>query len=425
MKIFDIADGVRLVGVKTDRFKTSRITFTMATPLAGNISAKAILPYFLHRRCAEYPDFSAFKGVLDELYGASVSASVSKQGEAMLLNINMTAIDDRFALENEKILSECASLLTKLVFEPIKDGDSFPSEIIEDEKRLLKERIESEQSDKRRYALSKCEEIMFSGEAYGKNCLGTVEEVSALTAKDIYSEWLYLLKSSVMQVTAVGSCEPEFIKELLLKKLAGIKREPCEIKTEFFAGLPKPNYVCETQPVKQGKLVMGFRTGMRDKDDNQSAMRVAVDIFGGGTYSKLFSIVREKMSLCYYCSASLYAYKGIVMVQSGIENVNEEKAKSEISNQLSQVAQGNFSDDDFSASIKSQCDARISFNDTPESLCLWYSGQILQEKPETPEESAAAIKAVERSQAIRAAKTIMLDTVYMLKSSEEGESNEN
>ena len=34
MKIFDIADGVRLVGVKTDRFKTSRITFTMATPLA-------------------------------------------------------------------------------------------------------------------------------------------------------------------------------------------------------------------------------------------------------------------------------------------------------------------------------------------------------------------------------------------------------
>ena len=380
MKIFDIADGVRLVGVKTDRFKTSRITFTMATPLAGNISAKAILPYFLHRRCAEYPDFSAFKGVLDELYGASVSASVSKQGEAMLLNINMTAIDDRFALENEKILSECASLLTKLVFEPIKDGDSFPSDIIEDEKRLLKERIESEQSDKRRYALSKCEEIMFSGEAYGKNCLGTVEEVSALTAKDIYSEWLYLLKSS---------------------------------------------YVCETQPVKQGKLVMGFRTGMRDKDDNQSAMRVAVDIFGGGTYSKLFSIVREKMSLCYYCSASLYAYKGIVMVQSGIENVNEEKAKSEILNQLSQVAQGNFSDDDFSASIKSQCDARISFNDTPESLCLWYSGQILQEKPETPEESAAAIKAVERSQAVRAAKTIMLDTVYMLKSSEEGESNEN
>lgn len=425
MEIFDIAAGVRLVSVKTNRFKTSRITFTMATPLAGNISAKAILPYFLHRRCAEYPDFSAFKGMLDELYGASVSANVSKQGEAMLLNINLTAIDDRFALEGEKILNECAELLTKLIFEPLKNGESFPSDVIEDEKRLLKERIESEQSDKRRYALSRCEEIMFSSEAYGKNCLGSVEEVCALSAKDVYSEWLYLLKSSVMQITAVGSCEPEFIKSLMAKKLAGITREPCEIKTEFFAGLPKPNYVCETQPVKQGKLVMGFRTGMRDKDDNQNAMRVAVDIFGGGTYSKLFSIVREKMSLCYYCSASLFAYKGVVMVQSGIENANEEKAKSEILNQLSQVAQGNFSDDDFSASIKSQCDARISFNDTPDSLCLWYSGQTLKDTPDTPEDSAAAIKSVDRSQVIRAAKTIMLDTVYMLKSSAEGENDEN
>ena len=77
MTIYEIADGVRLVSVKTDKFKTSRISFTMATPLEGNISAKAILPYLLHRRCAEYPDFTAFNGMLDELYGAVVSASVS------------------------------------------------------------------------------------------------------------------------------------------------------------------------------------------------------------------------------------------------------------------------------------------------------------------------------------------------------------
>ena len=103
MTIYEIADGVRLVSVRTDKFKTSRISFTMATPLEGNISAKAILPYLLHRRCAEYPDFTAFNGMLDELYGAVVSASVSKVGENLLLSISMTAVDDGFAFNGDKV----------------------------------------------------------------------------------------------------------------------------------------------------------------------------------------------------------------------------------------------------------------------------------------------------------------------------------
>ena len=126
MNIYEIADGVRLLSVQTDRFKTSRITFTMATPLGGNVSAKAILPYLLHRRCRKYPDFTAFNCVLDDLYGAVVSAGVSKQGEGLLLNISITSIDDRFALDGEKIMNKCFELLCDMIFEPIiKDGKMF------------------------------------------------------------------------------------------------------------------------------------------------------------------------------------------------------------------------------------------------------------------------------------------------------------
>ncbi len=425
MTVYEIAQSVRLVNVKTDKFKTRRICFTMATPLNGNISAKAILPYFLHRRCAEYPDFSAFKGMLEELYGAIVSASVLKLGETMLLSINMTAVDDRFALDGEKVCDQCVELLTKLIFEPIVENDGFPEKIIAEEKRLLIERLESEQNDKRQYASDRCTEIMFANEAYGKNKLGTVEEISALSGKDVYFEWKNLLKTAKMQLTMVGSCETDKICNILKKKFADIQREPVENGTEFFAGLPKPNYVCEELPVKQGKLVMGFRTGMRNENDNVYPMKVAVDILGGGTYSKLFSVVREKMSLCYYCSASLYSQKGIVMIQSGIEDANEEKAKSEILNQLKEVAEGNFTNEIFLASIKSICDARLSVNDIPESLCSWYAMQALKDKPETPEEQIEKFKLVDKAAVIRAAKTIMLDTVYMLKGNGEGNDDGN
>ena len=82
----------------------------------------------------------------------------------------------------------------------------------------------------------------------------------------------------------------------------------------------------ETFPVNQGKLVIGFRAGMQHSRDNIHAVTVMNDIFGMGTYSKLFMNVREKLSLAYYCWSRLVASKGIVLVEGGIDTDKEKKA---------------------------------------------------------------------------------------------------
>ncbi len=417
----NIAEGIRFCSVKTDKFKTCRVNISMAMPLDKNASSRAILPFMFSRRCAKYPDFTSLNRVLDELYGASISAGVLKRGEAQELSFSLTAIDDRFALDGDKVALECTKLLTEMIFEPLTDGESFPEDIVEQEKRLLVEIIENEQNDKRRYAMLKCEEAMFSDEAYGINRFGTVDDVKALTPDAVYAAWRDVLEKATVQITMVSSMDAQPVIDLVKDKFSRIERNPVEIKTEFISGLPKPEYVSESMPLKQGKLVMGFRTGMRSEDDMMPAMKVAVDIFGGGTYSKLFSVVREKMSLCYYCSAALFNSKGIIMVQSGIEDANEEKAKNEIINQLRLTANGEFSDEDFSSSIKSLTDSILGNSDTPEEITTWYASQILRKELKTPENFADEIKSVDRAEVIRAAKTIMLDTVFMLKSSGEAE----
>ena len=421
MKTQNLSEGIRFCSVKTDKFKTCRVNISLAMPLDRNASSRALLTFMLQRRCAEYPDYISLNRELDELYGASISAGVTKRGEAQVLNFSLTAIDDRFALDGDKVVLRCAELLTKMIFEPLTDGESFPADIIGQEKRLLIEIIENELNDKRRYAMLKCEEAMFADEAYGLNRYGTVEEVKALTPEDVYSAWRDVLEKSTVQIVMVSSLDPQPVAELIKSKFESVERHPVSVKTQFVPGLPKPEYVSETMPLKQGKLVMGFRTGMRNEDDMMPAMKVAVDIFGGGTYSKLFSVVREKMSLCYYCSAGLFNSKGVVMVQSGIEDVNEEKAKNEIIHQLALTANGEFTDEDFSASIKSLTDAILGNSDTPEEICVWYASQILREKMKTPEEYAEEIRKVDRQDVVRAAKTIMLDTVFMLKSNGEAE----
>lgn len=421
MKTQNLSEGIRFCSVKTDKFKTCRVNISLAMPLDSNASSRALLTFMLQRRCAEYPDYISLNRELDELYGASISAGVTKRGEAQVLNFSLTAIDDRFALDGDKVVLRCAELLTKMIFEPLTDGESFPADIIGQEKRLLIEIIENELNDKRRYAMLKCEEAMFADEAYGLNRFGTVEEVKALTPEDVYSAWRDVLEKSTVQIVMVSSLDPQPVAELIKSKFESVERHPVSVKTQFVPGLPKPEYVSETMPLKQGKLVMGFRTGMRNEDDMMPAMKVAVDIFGGGTYSKLFSVVREKMSLCYYCSAGLFNSKGVVMVQSGIEDVNEEKAKNEIIHQLALTANGEFTDEDFSASIKSLTDAILGNSDTPEEICVWYASQILREKMKTPEEYAEEIRKVDKQDVVRAAKTIMLDTVFMLKSNGEAE----
>ena len=98
-----IADKVRLVSLATDSFKTGRITVSMALPMDEKMAANSLLIYLLKRSCKEYPDFSLLNGKLDELYGASLSAGVGKSGEAQVLSLSLTCLDDRFALTDESI----------------------------------------------------------------------------------------------------------------------------------------------------------------------------------------------------------------------------------------------------------------------------------------------------------------------------------
>ena len=170
----------------------------------------------------------------------------------------------------------------------------------------------------------------------------------------------------------------------------------------------------EELPVKHGKLVMCMRAGMSDCEDNYAAIKVMCDIFGGGVYSKLFNNVREKMSLCYYCSAAFNRAKGLIMVQSGIENENEQKATDAILQQLEDIKNGSFTEDEFDSSIKGLTNLIYGVGDTPEGLDRWYGGQMLDSEIMTPEEYAELISAVTREQVIAAAQNVTLDTVYML-----------
>ena len=141
---------------------------------------------------------------------------------------------------------------------------------------------------------------------------------------------------------------------------------------------------------------------------------VMTDVFGGGPYSRLFTNVREKMSLCYYCSASSVRQKGLITVESGVEEQNAEKAQREILSQLETVRQGGFTDFEFESSLKSICDSLSTYNDSQAALDTWYALKASNRTLYSPDETARKISEITRADVVKAAEGVRLHTVYKL-----------
>ena len=417
-----LADQVRLVSEQTSRFKTGRISVTAALPMNENTAANSLLIYLLKRSCKEYPDFSLLNGKLDELYGAAVSAGVSKIGEAQVLSLSVTCLDDRFALTDESIVEQCAQLLASLIFSPNCKCGSFGSDKLATEKRLLIQRIEEELNDKRAYAFNKCIEHMCTDEAYGRDKYGTVEEIQAVKMADVYAAWKNMLSTAIFQITVVGGADADRVAEIFEKRFSKIERNPVKPQTVFIQRGRHFNRYEESFPVNQGKLVMGFRAGMLHSRDNIHAVTVMNEIFGMGTYSKLFMNVREKLSLAYYCWSRLIASKGLVLVEGGIDTDKEKKVSAEVLSQLSDLRNGKTDPEVFESSKRSLKE-KYTFT-TPEGICSWYATQVLDDEIVTPEDTVNGIEAVTMEQVCEAAKKLSIDTIYMLKA-QEGEESEN
>ena len=416
-KIVKLKEGIEGLFIKNQRFNTTSISFNFYLPLKKeNVAENALLPFILTSSGKDYPSFSALNFKLSKLYGARLDASTEKYGDCQLLRMTISVIDDRFTFDSDSLVKQASELLLGLIFNPNAENGEFSENDVKREKRKAIEHIKGEIAEKRIYAKNRLISEMYKDSPYGLPKCGTVEMVEKITSKSLYAAWKNMLSSAFLRIHVVGAALPNRFFEDIAEKFEAVDRFNITDYTLCAPtkALDKPKTVFEKMDVKQGKLVMGFSCEMYGDDDLSLPLMVMCDIFGGGPYSRLFSNVREKMSLCYYCSASSVRYKGLLTVDSGVEMDNAEKAQQEILNQLEIIKKGEFSDFEFESSIKSICDSLSTYYDSQNSLDLWYALKINNQNLYSPEDIAEKIKKITREDVIYAAKGVKLHTIYKL-----------
>lgn len=423
-KIFkrkELMEGVFFNAIGETKFKSNLISVRFITPLDEKTAAKnALLFPVLMRGSKRFPDIGSIRREEESVYDTDIDDAVYKRGDTQILEIRMRVLDNRFAIDGMDITERAMELLGGIIFDPVTEDGVFCSEYVESEKQMLIDDIRAQGNDKRRYAMQRLVEEMFEGDVYGVSELGTVESAEEVCPVCLWKQYKEVLSRARAEIFVVGNFDFDSLAENFRARFASAERgTPYQTETKPFVPKTEVKTVYERQNIAQGKLSMGFYTGITAADGNYTAMQLLNTVYGAGVTSKLFCNVREKLSLCYYCSSGDNAQKGFMTVNSGIEFKNEKKAADEILAQLDEIKKGNISEGELRDAKLALIDSAERIADSVGNTMNWYFSGVMNGKVLTPAEKRAEIESVTADDIVKIAQNIRLDTYYFLCGKEE------
>ena len=418
----ELGNGIKLHVRPTEKFKAVVVNLLIHQNLTPeNATRTALLPMVLRRGCRSLPTALDLTRKLDGLYGAEIRTDILKKGERQLVSFVLEIINERFLPSWEGILGQGLEVLACVVSDPVVQDGGFRPDYAEQEKVNLRRLIEGLINDKRQYAVARCIQEMCRDENFGIYKYGRVEDIEGLEPVGLYEYYRRLLRENPIDLFVVGDVDPAEIRSLAEKafgfsRSGGLKVEVGPVEHP----VSEVRRVVERQDVTQGKLTLGLRTNTPRRSRDFYPLAVANGVLGGYAHSKLFQNVREKASLAYYAYSNLEVTKGLMIIGSGIEFANYERALKIILEQIDDLKAGKITDYELDSTKKAMVkDIRVAADNPAQEISLHLDG-LINDRVESVEEKIAAIQKVTPDDVVRAAGQIRLDTVYFLRDREGG-----
>lgn len=409
-------NGLQLHLCNTDKFKTISIMLMIKAPLQEDLTtARALIPYILNGGSINYPNRKLLKQKLDEMYGATLSTDILKKGENQIIAFRMELPADKFLNVPNSLLKSSLDLLHEVVYSPLLENGVFNSAIVEQEKRSLKHRLASVYNEKMLYANIRLIEEMFKGEPYQLSVFGREEDIASLNAASIYQVYEELLQNACFDLFIVGTLNENEIK-LMVQDVFSEQHDTKLIKTisSDRKAVNGVKIIQDKMDVKQGKLLLGYRTFSTIQDEDYEATRVANAIFGRFPSSKLFVNLREKESLAYFVLSQIESNKGILTTMAGIDFDNYERAIEIMRKQEYAMKEGDFTDAEVEQGKAMLINLFLEAYDTPLGIMDISIQAVDSGLSNKINDQIKRIRMVSKSDVIRAANKWELDTIYFL-----------
>lgn len=418
-EVKEIKNGIKFHILNTDKFKTNLFAIFLTVKLnRENVTKNALVSMLLRRGSKTMKSQEEISKKMEELYGASFDCGLDKTGDNQVLKFYIESINDNYLPKhNENTLRTVINSLLEIVFNPYIENEGFKKDYLEQEKNNVRQRIEGKIDNKARYSLERCIEEMYKDEPYGLYKFGYVEDLDTINEKDLYKYYIDLINNCKVDIFLSGNLNDDV--EKLIEENDNIRKlQEREPKFEV-PKIPekreiKENIVTESMEVAQGKLVIGLNVNI-DNDEEKYTTLMYNSIFGGSANSKLFQNVREKAHLAYVASSTYYRFKSIIFINSGIEISNYDKALKVIREQIEDMKQGNFTEEEIENSKKGIIAAINTIDDEQDTGITYYFGQELSESDVSESEYIKKIEDINKDNIIDIANKVEINTIYFLK----------
>ena len=412
--------GIGLTRIYDDKFKSvSTYVFFVTKINKHNISSNSLISKLLITSNSRIKSRTELNKELMRLYGSSVAVASARAGDHQMIGLCASSLCDKFTIGGEQISGRVTDILIDCLFSPDIDENGFNEKYFRMRKQDVIDTVRSSVNDKRGYAIIQARKEIYKGEPSENSAYGELDEALALDNKLVMEEYRELLRSARVEIFVVGHSDAEKNVQKVLDAFDKIERAKIpDIVYKANSPIKKePVFREEKIDVNQTKLVMAFKTDHEDIYVN----KLMVLLYGAAPFSKLFMNVREKLSLCYYCSAGFADTKNVMIVDSGTEEKNCERAREEILAQLKSLAQGDLTEEELDNAKLAMCSGFKSNNDTTSDMAAWYLTQYTRGEMCSPEEICERIMTLTREQITEAAAAMKLDTVYVVSPDKETE----
>lgn len=412
--------GYKLHLINTGKYKTNTLVWKMKAPInAENVTLRALLPYVLQSSSKKYPSTALLRSYLDDLYGAVFYVDLAKKGEYHVISMIIEVANEKFLTDSTPLLKKAVEFLAEILTNPNTDGNAFNRETVEQEKRTLKQRIQSVFDDKMKYSNFRLIEEMCKDEPYALNVHGRIEDVDSITPEALYEYYQQAINEDELDLYIIGDIDEEETASIVDEEFHFQSRTPKKTGTGRVK-IGEVQEIQEVQDIRQGKLNIGFRTNILYGEPDYFPLQVLNGIYGGFSHSKLFINVREKNSLAYYAASRLESHKGLMIVMSGIDSKNYQQAVDIIKEQMEAMKKGDFSDEELAqtkAVIKNQL---LETMDTARGTIEILYHNVVAGKNITVDEWLQRVDETTKEDIVKAAAKIQLDTIYFLTGAEVG-----
>ena len=409
--------GYNLHLIKTDKFKSCHIEVIFHNNVnVKDITKRQMLTRMLNDSNKTYPTNRQIHLKLEDLYDANYYAFTSKVGNMIITNI---AIDYLNPIYSEKGLSkECIKFLFDMILNPLVNLSEFDNKTFNIIKERLKDSINSAFEDVKRLSVInalKC--LGVSPSAYSN--LGNINDLEEVNPNNLYEYYEEMLKNDYIDIYVIGNIEIDEITKYINEyaKFNVIKNHKVNLQV-INPRIKAKVYSDKARSIQSNIVIVLNLNNLSDYEKRYVANLYNLILGQSSVQNKLFKKLREKNSLCYSISSYYQKYDGLIVISTGVDAKDENKAIKLIKECLKEMS-NKISDEEIDNAKKQVITSLLYAKDSLDRIIDNYFYQDLKELDDI-DTRIKVFKKVSKEEIYDLSKRVSISIIYTLK----GDNNE-